>query len=187
VYHPQSNGAVERANGQIFSAIKKCLFEQKKGKWVDELSRVVWSHNTTESRTTKFAPFRLLYGAEAMCPEELNNESARVLAGSSRESEEADKDLVEIDKLDAVQNLLKYQEETRKWRNKKVSLRNIKVGDFVLKRKKNADAVGKFQFAWEGPYMVSSSVRDGAFRLKDEAGVELPHSWNVDNLCKFFP
>jgi hypothetical protein len=47
--------------------------------------------------------------------------------------------------------------------------------------------VGKFQFAWEGPYVVSSSVRDGAFRLKDEAGEELPHSWNVDNLCKFFP
>jgi hypothetical protein len=37
------------------------------------------------------------------------------------------------------------------------------------------------------PYVVSSSVRNGAFHLKDEAGVELPHSWNVDNLCKFFP
>jgi hypothetical protein len=35
---------------------------------------------------------------------------------------------VEIDRLDAVQNLLKYQEETRKWRDKKVSLRNIQVG-----------------------------------------------------------
>jgi hypothetical protein len=45
-----------------------------------------------------------------MCPEELANESARVLAGSSRENEEVDKDLVEIDRLDAVQNLLKYQE-----------------------------------------------------------------------------
>jgi hypothetical protein len=122
-----------------------------------------------------------------MCPEELTNESARVLAGSSRESKEADKDRVEIDRLDVVQNLLKYQEETRRWRNKKVSLKDIKVGDFVLKRKKNADTVGKFQFAWEGPYVVSSSVRDGAFRLKDEAGEELPHSWNVDNLCKFFP
>jgi hypothetical protein len=112
-------------------------------------------------------------GAEAMCPEELANESTRVL--------------VEIDRLDAVQNLLKYQEETGKWRDKKVCLKNIQVGDFVLKRNKNADAVGKFQFAWEGPYVVTSSVRDGAFRLKDEAGVELPHSWNVDNLCKFFP
>jgi hypothetical protein len=114
VYHPQSNGVVERANGQIFSAIKKCLFEQKKGKWADELSRVIWSHNTTESRTTKFTPFKLheneevrrngviWYGVEAMFPEELANESARVLAGSSRENEEVVKDLVEIDRLDAV-------------------------------------------------------------------------------------
>jgi hypothetical protein len=85
VYHPQSNRAVERDNGHIFLAIKKFLFEQKKGKWVDELSRVIWSHNTTESRTTKFTPFRLLYGAEAMCPEELTNESARVLVGSCHE------------------------------------------------------------------------------------------------------
>jgi transposase InsO family protein len=125
VYHPQSNGAVERANKEIFSAIKKCLFEQKKGKWADELSRVIWSHNITESRTTKFTPFRVLYGAEAMCPQELANESARVLVGSFHENEEVDKDLVEIDRLDAVQNLLKYQEKTRKWRDKKVSLKNI--------------------------------------------------------------
>jgi hypothetical protein len=122
-----------------------------------------------------------------MCPEDLANESARVLVGSSRENEEVDKDLVETDKLDAVANLLKYQEETRKWRNKKVSLKNIQVGDFVLKRKKNANSVVKLQFAWEGPYIVTSSVRDGALRLKDEEGMELPHSWNVDNLCKFFP
>jgi hypothetical protein len=54
-----------------------------------------------------------------------------------------DKDLVEFDRLDAVQNLLKYQEETRKWRNKEVSLKNIQVGDFVFKRKMNTDSVGK--------------------------------------------
>jgi hypothetical protein len=64
---------------------------------------------------------------------------------------------------------------------------NIQVRDFVLKIKKNVDSVGKLQFTWEGPYIVASSVRDGAFHLKDEEGVELPHSWNVDNLCKFFP
>jgi hypothetical protein len=73
-----------------------------------------------------------------MCPEELVNKSARVLVDSSCENEEVDKDLVEIDRLDAAQNMLKYQEETRKWRDKKVSLKNIQVGDFVLKGKKNA-------------------------------------------------
>jgi hypothetical protein len=43
-----------------------------------------------------------------MCPEELANESARVLVGCSRENEEVDKDLVKIYRLDAASNLLKY-------------------------------------------------------------------------------
>jgi transposase InsO family protein len=78
VYHPQSNGAVERANGLIFSGIKKCLYDQKKGKWTDELPKVIWSHNTTVSRAIGFTPFRLLFGTEAMTPEEIRNESLRV-------------------------------------------------------------------------------------------------------------
>jgi transposase InsO family protein len=88
VYHPQSNGAVERANGLIFSGIKKCLFDQKQGKWVDELPKVIWSHNTTVSRAISFTPFRLLFGTEAMTPEEIKNESMRVL--KAKEIEEAD-------------------------------------------------------------------------------------------------
>jgi transposase InsO family protein len=68
VYHPQSNGTVERANGLLFSGIKKFLVDQKKGKWVDELPKVIWSHNTTVSRATGFTPFRLLFVTEAMTP-----------------------------------------------------------------------------------------------------------------------
>ena len=45
--HPQSNGAVERANGIICTGISKCLVGLPKGKWVDELPKVVWVHNTT--------------------------------------------------------------------------------------------------------------------------------------------
>jgi hypothetical protein len=163
------------------------MFDQKKWKWADEMSRVILSHNTTESRATKFTPFRLLYGDEAMCPEELVNQSARVLAENSKESEELDKDFVESNRLNAVSNLRKYQEETKRWRDKKVIKKDIQVGDFILKRKKNPDSVGKLQISWEGPYIVPSSSRDGTFRLKDEEGNELPHSWNVDNLRKFYP
>jgi len=118
VYHPQSNGVVERANDIIFGSIKKCLFDQKKGKWADELPNVIWSHNTSESRTTKFTPFRLLYGAEAMTPEELKNRSLRV-THQVETKPTSEKDLMELDILQASENLEKYQQETTKWRYKK--------------------------------------------------------------------
>ena len=79
VYHPGSNGAVEIANRVIFSAILKTLFNLRKGKWVEELPKVVWFHNTTTSRTTGFTPFKLLYGEEAMLPEEVKHQSLRVM------------------------------------------------------------------------------------------------------------
>jgi hypothetical protein len=75
VYDLESNGAVERANRIVFSAISKTLFSLRKGKWVEELPKVVWSHNTTASRATGFTLFQLLYGEEAMLPEEVRHQS----------------------------------------------------------------------------------------------------------------
>jgi hypothetical protein len=59
VYHTQSNRAVERENTLIFSAIKKILEDQAKGKWAEEMQRAVWSHNTSISRAKKFTTFKL--------------------------------------------------------------------------------------------------------------------------------
>ena len=125
VYHPQSNGAVERANGIIFGSIKKCLFEQKKGKRADELPKVIWSHNTSESRTTKFTPFRLLYGAEAMTPEELKNRSLRVTHQVEAVPSD-DKDLMELDILQASENLEKYQQKPQSAETRRSSKRASK-------------------------------------------------------------
>jgi hypothetical protein len=47
-------------------------------------------------------------------------------------SEVEDKDLLELDRLKAMANLHKYQEETRVWRDPKVKLRELDVGDLVL-------------------------------------------------------
>jgi transposase InsO family protein len=70
VRHPESNGLVERANGIIITGIMKLIFNQPRRKWPDELIKVVWSHNTTISRSTGFTPFKLLFGDEAITPEE---------------------------------------------------------------------------------------------------------------------
>jgi hypothetical protein len=75
IYHPQSNGVVERANVKIFSAIKKRLLDDKKGKCADQLQEVIWALNTTESKAAGFTPFHLMYGSEAMMSQELKHRS----------------------------------------------------------------------------------------------------------------
>jgi transposase len=57
VYHPQSNGAVERVNALVFKAINKILEGKKKCKCAKVMPRAVWSHNTTVCRATNFTPF----------------------------------------------------------------------------------------------------------------------------------
>jgi hypothetical protein len=48
--HLESNGLVKRANEIIITGIMKSIFNQPKGKWPDELIKVVWNHNTVVSR-----------------------------------------------------------------------------------------------------------------------------------------
>ena len=153
---------------------------------MDELPKVVWSHNTSETRTTKFTPFRLLYGTEAMSPEELKNKSLRAISAPEGNEPPDDSDLIELDILQAASNLNKYQKETTKWRDKKVIKKNISVGDWVLKRKPNAENAGKMEPKWDGPYLVISSKRPGSYHLAASEGNELSHSWNGDSLKKYY-
>jgi transposase InsO family protein len=74
VRHPESNGLVERADGIIMTGIMKLIFNQPRGKWLDELIKVAWSHNTTISRSTGFTPFKLLFGDEAITQKKLKRD-----------------------------------------------------------------------------------------------------------------
>ena len=60
VYHPQTNGQVEHANGLIMSGIKPRLVRSLKESnthWVEELDSVLWGLRTTPNRTTGYTPF----------------------------------------------------------------------------------------------------------------------------------
>jgi hypothetical protein len=105
---------------------------------------VVWSHNTTISRSTGFTPFKLLFGDEAITPEEVKVGSIRTVALAEDEADySVAKDTIEGTMLQAVENINKYQAETIKWRDRKVRLNNIKPGHLVLRRVANPDIVGK--------------------------------------------
>ena len=103
----------------------------------------MWSHNTTASRTTGFTPFKLLYGEEAMLPKEVRHQSLRVIKQTLAEDEEYSKETIEGTRLKAVENITKYQDQTKKWRDSQVIRKLIQDGDLVLGRKPNAENVGK--------------------------------------------
>jgi hypothetical protein len=165
----------------------KLMFNQPRGKWLDELIKVVWSHNTTISRSTGFTPFKLLFGDEAITPEEAKAGSIRTMASTEDEADYfVAKDAIEGIRLQAIENINKYQAETIKWRDRKVQLKNIKPGHLVLQRVANPDTVGKLQLKWQGPFLVASSSRPGSYRLKDMDGSDIPRSWNADELRRYY-
>jgi transposase InsO family protein len=103
IRHPKSNGLVERANGFIIIGIMKSIFNLPKGKWPDELVKVVWNHNAVVSRSTWFTLFKLLFGDEAITPKEARSGSIRTLA--SAEDDDAckiAKDTIEGVRLQAI-------------------------------------------------------------------------------------
>jgi hypothetical protein len=169
--------------------IMKLIFNQPRGKWPDELIKVVWSHNTTASRSTGFTPFKLLFGDEAITPEEAKAGSIRIVASAEDEAEvdySVEKDAIEGIRLQAVENINKYQAETIKWRDRKVRLKNIEPGHLVLRRVANPETVGKLQLKWEIPFLVVSSSRPGSYRVKDMDGNDIPRSWNADELRRYY-
>jgi transposase InsO family protein len=99
VRHQESNGLVERENDIIMTGIMKLIFNQPRGKWPDELIKVVWSYNTTISRST----------------EEAKAGSIRTVASAEDEADySVAKDAIEGTRLQAVENINKYQAETTK-------------------------------------------------------------------------
>jgi hypothetical protein len=106
--------------------IMKLIFNQPRGKWPDELIKVVWSHNTTMSRSTSFTPFKLLFGDEVITPEEAKAGSIRTVASAEDEADySVAKDTIEGIRLQAVENINKYQAKTIKWRDRKFRLKTL--------------------------------------------------------------
>jgi hypothetical protein len=69
VAHPRANDQVERANGLILDWLKKRLYDEnskKGGKWINEISSVIWGLCTQPSKAIGQPPFFLVYGFEAI-------------------------------------------------------------------------------------------------------------------------
>jgi hypothetical protein len=91
------------------TGIMKLIFNQPRGKWPDELIKVVCSHNTVVSRSTGFTPFKLLFDDEAITPEEARTGLIRTKASAEDEANcQITKDTIEGTRLQAIEHINKY-------------------------------------------------------------------------------
>ena len=108
--YPQSNGQAEVSNKVILSGMKRKL-EEVKGKWVEELSGVLWRHRTTGRKSTGETPFALAYGVEAVIPLEvgmLTTRTTEFVLETNEDNLQKDLDLLEERRDLAMVRLASY-------------------------------------------------------------------------------
>jgi hypothetical protein len=191
VAHPRANGHAERANGMILDALKKRLYranDKHPRTWLKELSTVVWGLRTQPNRNTDVSPYFMVFGSEVVLPADIAFQSPRVENHDeerSTETGELEVNCAEEQCLDTYVRMAKYLEGLRRYYNHNVKDRFFMVNDLVLRRKQKTEGLHKLASHWEGPYMVKEVTRP-TYRLCDLNGVDVPNSWHIDHLRRFY-
>jgi len=141
--------------------------------------------------TTKYEPFKLVYGKSELTPLDL------LLEPLVEDQDEAtlEQSIVQrmcqvIDTLEpslalAKKHIEKSQQEQERRHRTSATAQQFKVGDLVLKYKHAKEKQSKFLFKWVGPYTVSKVFGNGAYRLTTMDGKVLKSTTNGDDLKKY--
>nr|GEW01357.1 reverse transcriptase domain-containing protein [Tanacetum cinerariifolium] len=167
VKYPQTNGLIERANRSLREGIKARL-DARSNDWMEELSHVLWAHQTMIKSSNGDTPFSLTYEMEAVIPADIGMPTLRTAEAA-------------IQKARSEAKMEKYYKA-------KVRSTSFKLGDLVY-RNNDASRVedrGILGPKWEGPYKVMEALRKGSYKLRDRSGKELPRTWNVSNLKRCY-
>ncbi|KAJ9567722.1 hypothetical protein OSB04_003688 [Centaurea solstitialis] len=73
--------------------------------------------------------------------------------------------------------------------NKKIKAKIFQVGDYVLRhvfQNTQEPNAGKLSIKWEGPYVISKVIGNGAYQLTTMEGIEIPRSWNAHHLKRYY-
>ncbi|CAF4931240.1 unnamed protein product, partial [Rotaria sp. Silwood2] len=66
-FHPQTNGTIERFHATIKTQLCK-LQDLNHNNWDQYLSPTIYAYNIGQHRTTKYAPYQILYGKHPTLP-----------------------------------------------------------------------------------------------------------------------
>ena len=165
-YHPQSAGAVERANGLILQRLRKWAADTPEV-WDDMLPAALISLNARRTPRHRFSPQEILMGISFRGRAEtqiLNHQLEHQLQQlcqvdqfeGSEEAFVARLLMMESVRDEATLRTQKAARKTADHYNRNVHEITVMVGDLVLIRERRRGGVGgKFGKKWRGPFLVS--------------------------------
>ena len=98
-----------------------------------------------------------------------------------------DMDFIDERRWKAAIRNARFNQALRRYHQRFVHSRELRVEDLVLGRVLNREGLQKLSPSWEGPFKVTKVCRPGCVRLATAEGVPLPIPWNIEHLRKFYP
>ncbi len=160
VYHPQTDGLVERFNRTLKTMIRKFVHEDAKN-WDKWLEPLLFAVRVVPQASTGFSPFELLYGHQPRGVLDVLRETWE--EGPSGTKNEIQHVLDLRTKLHtlgqlSIENFLQAQDKQSRLYNWGTRLRNFAPGDKVLVLLPSSSS--KLLAKWQGPFEVTLRVGD---------------------------
>jgi Integrase zinc binding domain/Integrase core domain len=148
-YHPQSNGALERAHRPLAEYLRMYAEEEPKI-WDTLLRFAMFVHNNSPNASTKLTPMICLFGFPADIPSNLKRKPEPVYNAEDYYMQIRYK-LQRAHQI-ARKNMIKSKIRAKKYYDKTINPVKFKIGDKVML--KNPIIKNKFSKIWTGPYEV---------------------------------
>ena len=170
-FHPQTDGATERANRMITQMIRQCVGPDQKD-WAMKLPAVEFAINSARSSTTGFSPFQLNYDRN---PSSMIWKVEDEFPGVQKFAER-----MKLAIMSAHDAIIASRVENTIQANKKRAMANYKDGDLVYLSTKNISLpkglARKLAPKFLGPFAITRVLKDGATYQLDLSEESTRHS-----------
>ncbi|KAG7548011.1 Ribonuclease H domain [Arabidopsis suecica] len=144
-----------------------------------KLDDTLWAYQTAYKTPIGKTPFQMLYGKSCNLPVEVEYKAiwaTKLLNLDIKEAQEKRSvDLHELEeiRLEAYESSKVYKERTKAFHEKKITLKDFKVGDQVLLFNSRLKLFpGKLKSRWSGPFTIKEVLPFGAISLFAKDGSE---------------
>jgi hypothetical protein len=138
------------------------------GKWIIDISSVVWGLRTQPSKAIGQSPFFLVYGSKAILPADVMWQSSRLEMYKEHKADDARHlklDSVEEVRCNVLLHSARYLQGVCHFHDRNVQSRSFNIRDLVLRCIQDETRLHKLNSRWEIPFIVLKVTGPGSYRL----------------------